>query len=161
MESLEDTPEVGSNECEKKEEEASTAIGSCIKERQSSLEYLDLQVEKPNQKRPDQSDDLLEGSKINKISNSPIPSSGKCDVGDITPPGTDELKDQSFDNALSDMYSCDNDAGDSSSSNLKRTINDANFNDPENKFLTLDEIEERKKLKLKDSRSTISSSTIR
>ena len=161
MESLEDTPEMSSNECEKKEEETSTSEGSYIKERQCSLEYLDLQVKKPNQKSPDQSDDLLEDSKTNKISNTPLSSSTKSDAVDVTPPGTDELNDQSFDNAFSDMYSCDDDAGDSSSSNLKRTINDANFNDPENKFLTLDEIEERKKLKLKDSRATISSSTIR
>ena len=161
MESLEDTTEVSSNKCEKKEAETSTTEGSFIKERQCSLEYLDLQVEKPNQKRPDQSDDLLEGSKTNKMSNSPIPSSTKCDVADVTPPGTDEVKANSFDNAFPDMFSCDDDAGDSLSSTLKRTINDTNFNDPENKFLTLDEIEERKKLKLKDSRATISSSTIR
>ena len=72
MESLEDTPEVSSNECEKKEEETSTSEGSYIKERQCSLEYLDLQVKKPNQKSPDQSDDLLEDSKTNKISNTQI-----------------------------------------------------------------------------------------
>ena len=161
MESLEDTPEMSSNECEKKEEETSTSEGSYIKERQCSLEYLDLQVKKPNQKSPDQSDDLLEDSKTNKISNTPLSSSTKSDAVDVTPPGTDELNDQSFGNAFSDMYSGDDDVGDSSSSNLKRTINDANFNDPENKFLTLDEIEERKKLKLRDSRATISFSTIR
>ena len=125
------------------------------------LNTLTCKSKKPNQKSPDQIDDLLEDSKTNKISNTPISSLTKSDVVDVTPPGTDELKDQSFDNVFSDMYSCDDDAGDSSSSNLKRTINDANFNDPENKFLTLDEIEERKKLKLKDSRDTISSSTIR
>ena len=104
MESLEDTPEVSSNECEKKEEETSTSEGSYIKERQCSLEYLDLQVKKPNQKSPDQSDDLLEDSKTNKISNTPLSSSTKSDAVDVTPPGTDELNDQSFDNAFSDMY---------------------------------------------------------
>ena len=118
------------------------AQGSYIADRKQHLEYLDLETEdipKTNTK-PHCLTSLTTGTL--PPSNVPVNSPELKADEDEHPPGEEPVGEGSFDNEFSDMYS---DAG---VPNLKRTRSEANFNDPENKYLTLDEIEERKKARM-------------
>ena len=118
------------------------AQGSYIADRKQHLEYLDLETEdtpKANTK-PHCLTSLPTGTL--PPSNVPVdPPELRADE-DEHPPGEERVGGGSFDNEFSDMYS------DASVPNLKRTSSEANFNDPENKYLTLDEIEERKRARM-------------
>jgi hypothetical protein len=157
MESSKQTIEIPSTKLDE-EDESSKVDGSYIEERKRNVDYLDLETEKALKTIRDQTSKEVtpstssDASKPDASVDSADVSSNKNDL----PPGEENFQNQSFNNEFSDMYS---EEGEDSSSKLKRTITQANFNNPENQFLTLDEIEERKKAKLGGSTTTKCSTT--
>ena len=159
MESSAQPIEIPSNKSDE-ENDSSKVDGSYIEERKKNIEYLDLQTEKALRTIRDQTSKEVTPSSSNDASKPDV----SVDSADFLsndndlPPGEEIFQNQSFNNKFSDMYSED---GEDSSSKLKRTITQANFNNPENKYLTLDEIEERKKAKLGGSTIPKCSNTFR
>lgn len=158
------TPEASSNEFSKVEEEPLKAKGSYIAQRKRNIEYLDLETEDNVKTKRGQLHNPLTSLTTGELPPSNVP----VDPGDLhveqddAPPGEEKFENQSFANQFSDMYSDD---GNDSSSDLKRTIHEANLNNPENQYqwyLTLDEIEERKKARMEGGSITSKcASTIR
>ena len=145
---MESSKENSSSECDATEKDAGKAGGSYIEERKRNVEYLDLHTENKGKSK---SNDLIEEC---NPSASQTMSKDSITMGPIRseeeyPPGENKQEIPSFDDEFSEMYSKD-DKG--SSSKLKRTIAEANFNNPENQFLTLDEIEERKQAKIEGTK---------
>ena len=142
------------------EDESSKVDGSYIEERKRNVDYLDLQTEKALRTLRDQTGKDVTPSTSNDASkpDASVDSAEFSSIDNELPPGEDNFQNQSFNNEFSDMYS---EEGEDSSIKLKRTITQANFNNPENQYLTLDEIEERKKAKLGSSTTPKCSNTFR
>ena len=129
------------------EEKSSNAEGSYIQERKRNIEYLDLQTDKlpkTTKEHPGSSVSAVTSTKP-ASPNVLLSSTDRCDTKEDSTPIEQPLKDHSFDNEFSELYSDDSSKP---SSSLKRTIDEANLKSPENQYLTLDEIEERKRVKL-------------
>ena len=143
------------------EDQSSKVEGSYIEERKRNIEYLDLQTEKTLKNIREQTSKEVTQATSNDSSKK-SPSVGSTDNlatnDNDLPPGEEHFENQSFNSEFSEMYS---EEGDSSLSKLKRTITQANLNNPENRYLTLDEIEERKKAKMGGSTPTKCATTIR
>ena len=152
--------ETSSNEASEVEVQVAKSEGSYIEERKRNVEYLDLETEdglNVKRKQENQQSTLITTAKLpaSNVSADPPP----VDVAeDDAPPGEEEFEDQSFSNQYSELYS--NDAN-TSSSHLKRSIDEANLNAPENQYLTLDEIEERKSARVQRTLPSKSSNAMR
>ena len=159
MESTKQTTEIPSTKSDE-EDEPSKVDGSYIEERKRNVDYLDLQTETLLKTIRDQTSEDVTPSTSNDASkpDASLHSADFSSIDNDLPPGEDNFQNQSFNNEFSDMYSED---GEDSSEKLKRTITQANFNNPENQYLTLDEIEERKKAKLGGSTTPKCSNTFR
>ena len=132
MNSTDETPK---ENCDSGDKDSGKAGGSYIEERKSNVEYLDLHIkttitQKQKELTPEDTDASTSDDKT-----LPVPNEN-----DVLP--EQKSDSPSFDNEYSDMYAKDDK---SSSTTLKRTIAEANLDNPENRYLTLDEIEERKK----------------
>ena len=128
--------------CDSSDKNSGIAGGSYIEERKSNVEYLDLDIKSTiTQKQKDFTpDDCVASTSDDKT----LPVANENDIR------LEQKSDSpSFDNEHSDMYAKDHK---SSSLTLKRTIAEANLDNPENRYLTLDEIEERKKSRLKGTK---------
>ena len=141
---MEASKENSSGECDATEKDAGKAGGSYIEERKRNIEYLDLHTEN---KVKSKSNDLIEECNASTSQSMSKDSITKPQIRseEEYPPGENKQEIPSFDNEFSEMYTKDDK---DYSSKLKRTIAEANFNNPETHFLTLDEIEERKKAKI-------------
>ena len=136
MNSTDETPK---ENCDSGDKDSGKAGGSYIEERKSNVEYLDLHIkttitQKQKELTPEDTDASTSDDKT-----LPVPNEN-----DVLP--EQKSDSPSFDNEYSDMYAKDDK---SSSTTLKRTIAEANLDNPENRYLTLDEIEERKKSRFK------------
>ena len=142
MDSSEHKP---SEKCNNGNEDYEKTEGTYIEERKRNVEYLDLQTESSvisQSKDPIDEDDNTSTSKTKEELNQ-----NEQDL----PPGEDKNDSTSFDNEFSDMYT-EKEKG--STSSLKRTIAEANLENPENQYLTLDELEEIKKAKLEGTKES-------
>ena len=155
-----ENPEASSNESSKVEEDSLKAKGSHIAQRKRNIEYLDLETEENLKTKRVQLHNPLTSLTTGTLppSNVLVESPDFQVDKEDAPPGEEHLGNQSFANQFSEMYSDD---GNASTSDLQRTINEANLNNPENQYLTLDEIEERKKARIEGSLNSKCSSTIR
>ena len=161
MESSEQKLELSVAKSDIAEDLSSSVEGSYIAERKRNIEYLDLQTEKSlktiREQLSDQTTSSTSNDRSEKDRSVDSSDSGK-NKDDDPPPGEENFESHSFNNEFSELYSEDRN---DSPSKLKRSIEEANFNNPENQYLTLDEIEERKKAKMCGSITPTCKNTIR
>ena len=136
MNSTDETP---NGSCDSSDKDSGKLGGSYIEERKSNVEYLDLHIKTTiSQKQKELTPEDIDAS-TSDDKTLPVPNENDVFL-------EQKSDSPSFDNEYSDMYTKD---GKSSPSTLKRTIAEANLDNPENRYLTLDEIEERKKSRFK------------
>ena len=158
---MESSEENVSSKCDDTKEDSGKTEGTYIEERKRNVDYLDLNTENTVKSK---SNDAFEDNNSSTCESISKDSITRLQIqNDEHPPGEEKQDLPSFENEFSEMYTKDDK---DSSSKLKRTIAEANFNNPENQYLTLDEIEERKKAKAEGTKggskeSSKSASTIR